>query len=297
MKSFMHSRRGFPGRAVALAAALAGVGGFSHAQEMTRWQEMKVAAPHQHRPVNLRQTHSDGTAESSNWSGYAVTGASGSVTSVTGSWTIPTATCPSSGAGANAYSSFWVGIDGWNSSSVEQTGTDSDCSNGKPVYYAWYEFYPQGAYYACSTFSSCRVMESLSAGDTVTATVTYSPASEVFSATISVTSLTGTVTSNTATYRSNRAQRSSAEWIAETPCCEGNGSVLPLADFGTVSFTNANATVSPFGASTLGALSFDSPANFWESTMVAESGGAVMAQPSGLSGSTSFSVTWENVGP
>ena len=25
---------------------------------------------------------------------------------------------------------------------VEQTGTDSDCNGGSPVYYAWYEFYP-----------------------------------------------------------------------------------------------------------------------------------------------------------
>ena len=40
--------------------------------------------------------------------------------------------------GSTAYSSFWVGIDGFSSSSVEQMGTDSDVVNGIPTYYAWY---------------------------------------------------------------------------------------------------------------------------------------------------------------
>jgi len=32
------------------------------------------------------------------------------------------------------------------SSTVEQTGTDSDCSGSSPSYYAWYEFYPHPSY-------------------------------------------------------------------------------------------------------------------------------------------------------
>ena len=39
-------------------------------------------------------------------------------------------------------SAFWVGLDGYSSTSVEQLGTDSDCVSGKPSYYAWYEMYP-----------------------------------------------------------------------------------------------------------------------------------------------------------
>ena len=37
--------------------------------------------------------HSNGTACSTNWSGYAVTGANGAYTVVSGSWVEPTATC------------------------------------------------------------------------------------------------------------------------------------------------------------------------------------------------------------
>src|SRR6266536_2533061 len=76
---------------------------------------------------------------SSNWAGYAVDGSN--VTDVVGTWTVPAVTL---GAGCpNSYSSTWVGIDGDNSSTVEQCGTDQDFINGQPVYYAWYELYPK----------------------------------------------------------------------------------------------------------------------------------------------------------
>src|ERR1700753_2797792 len=80
-----------------------------------------------HRITNSTSTH---------WSGYAVTG--GTVKSVSSSWPEPTATCS-----ATAYSSFWVGLDGDTSNTVEQTGTDADCSGRTPQYYAWYEMYPK----------------------------------------------------------------------------------------------------------------------------------------------------------
>src|SRR5215467_10329831 len=89
-------------------------------------------APRQHAPAVIHHLR-DSLATSTNWSGYAVTGAN--VTDVQGSWIVPTVLCP----GGSQYSSFWVGIDGFNSGSVEQTGTDSDCQNGVPTYYAWFE--------------------------------------------------------------------------------------------------------------------------------------------------------------
>src|SRR5215469_7974977 len=59
---------------------------------------------------------SDGTASSTNWSGYAVTGSNGAYSDVQGSWVEPSATC---GRRQTAYSSFWVGLDGYSSNSVE----------------------------------------------------------------------------------------------------------------------------------------------------------------------------------
>ena len=75
-------------------------------------------------------------ASSTNWSGYAA--ASGTYTSVSANWTEPTGTC----SGSAKYSSFWVGLDGYNSSTVEQTGSEVDCSGSTPEYYSWYEMYP-----------------------------------------------------------------------------------------------------------------------------------------------------------
>src|SRR3954470_985054 len=80
--------------------------------------------------------HRISNSTSTNWSGYAVTG--GRYTRVSSSWTVPSVSCA-----GTAYSSFWVGLDGDTSGTVEQTGTDSDCSGSTPQYYAWYEMYPK----------------------------------------------------------------------------------------------------------------------------------------------------------
>ena len=91
---------------------------------------------HGTRPLVARGSHANATT-SSNWSGYAA--ASGTYTSVSASWTEPTGTC----SGSAKYSSFWVGLDGYNSSTVEQTGSEVDCKGGNPRYYAWYEMFPK----------------------------------------------------------------------------------------------------------------------------------------------------------
>src|SRR5919201_2134554 len=82
--------------------------------------------------------HKIGHSTSSNWSGYAVTG--GRYSSVSASWTQPTVNCSVTPTG---WSSFWVGLDGDTSNTVEQTGTEADCSSGRPVYSAWFEMYPK----------------------------------------------------------------------------------------------------------------------------------------------------------
>jgi peptidase A4-like protein len=77
-----------------------------------------------------------GHSNSLNWSGYASFGST--FTDVKGSWTQPAAKCN----GKSTYASFWVGLDGYDSSTVEQLGTEADCSHGKAVYYAWWEMFP-----------------------------------------------------------------------------------------------------------------------------------------------------------
>ena len=75
-------------------------------------------------------------SQSGNWSGYFALGQAFSA--VTGSWSVPAVTCPTS---ATSYSSQWIGIDGAQSQTVEQDGTESDCFGGTPNYDAWYEMY------------------------------------------------------------------------------------------------------------------------------------------------------------
>lgn len=149
--------------------------------------------------------------ESSNWSGYAVVGTG--FTQARGTWVVPAVDCS---VVPNSSASFWVGIDGWEDDTVEQTGTDSDCNDGVPAYYAWYEFAPEGGV----TITSVPV----SAGDHMSGEIDYD-GSLFF---ITTTNLRTGATSSTSMLFP-RAKRASAEWIAEF-----NGSLL--SDFGTVQF-------------------------------------------------------------
>jgi hypothetical protein len=212
----------------------------------------------------------DVTGTSTNWSGYAVDGSAGSMTDVSGSWVVPAVTGPShtSRKLKPEYSSFWVGIDGDNSNTVEQTGTDSDWVNGAPVYYAWYEFYPA----ASKNIDTVTVHP----GDVMTASVHWTGSS--FTLTLTNTSTNETFSQ---TGSVSNAQRSSAEWIAEAP---SGGGILPLADFGTVDFTSCTANGQAIG-------SFAAAST--EQIDMATKQGVGKATTSGLgSDGESFSVAW-----
>ena len=209
---------------------------------------------------------------STNWSGYAVTGAVGSVSFVGGSWTVAAVSCPRRGS---SYAAFWVGIDGYSSSTVEQTGTLAQCSHGVASYSAWYEFYPSPMY----TISSLTIKP----GDVIKAQVQFT-SGNTFVATITDTTTGGTL-SNTATVTS--AQRSSAEWIAEAP--SSNSGVLPLANFGTASFGSTSTDTATMAGVTQAIGLFPT---IWQITMTS-GGGVLEAQPSGLgTDHSSFTVTW-----
>jgi hypothetical protein len=216
----------------------------------------------------------DETGTSTNWSGYAVDGTAGSMTDVSGSWVVPVVTGPASKKAKAQYSSFWVGIDGDNSGTVEQTGTDSDWINGQAVYYAWYEFYPAASKNidTVSVHPGDVMTASVhwTSGNSFTVTLTNNSTNETFSQTGSV----------------SKAQRSSAEWIAEAP---SSGGVLPLADFGTANFTNCTANgqaINTFAATST------------EEIDMATKKGVAKATTSGLgTDGESFSVTFLSTGP
>ena len=204
---------------------------------------------------------------STNWSGYADTGSSFS--KVSASWTEPSATC---GSGAEQLAAFWVGIDGYSSSSVEQDGTLIECYQSQLYQYTWWEMYPTNAIQV--------VGQTLAAGDAITSTVTRSGKSY----TLTVTDSTHTADSFTRTETCSNCANTSAEWIAEAP--SGSSGVYPLADFG--SWTASNASVTE--GSTSGVISSFTDD---EITMI-DSSGNTKALPGSLNSSgNSFPVTWE----
>jgi len=229
-------------------------------------------APRRHDVIREKVERGDGTVTSGNWSGYAVTGSG--FTKAEGSWKVPAVSCSS----GNQYASFWVGIDGYSSKTVEQTGTESDCSGATLTYYAWYEF-------CCKQpeipISSITVLP----GDTMSASIVY--ASGKFTVTIT-DERTGQ--SFKTSKRVFTAKRTSAEWIAEAPY---SGGILPLADFGTVLFGYDNTGITGTNYATDTAT--NGPIGVFptiEQITMAKSS-VTEALPTSLSSDgTSFSVTW-----
>jgi Peptidase A4 family len=205
--------------------------------------------------------------QSTNWSGYADTGSGFST--VTGSWTEPTATCSSR---TTSLAAFWVGIDGYSSSSVEQDGTLVECYRGTAYYYTWWEMYPTNAIQV--------VGSTLKAGDAISASVVRSGSSY----TLKVTDSTHTANSFTTTQTCSSCANSSAEWIAEAP--SSSSGVEPLTNFH--SWTESGATVK--AGSTSGVISSFTDD---EITMI-DSSGLTKALPGALNSSgNGFGVTWE----
>ncbi|MDH6120319.1 hypothetical protein ABH930_005875 [Kitasatospora sp. GAS204A] len=198
---------------------------------------------------------------STNWAGYAATGAK--FTSVSASWVEPTGLCTND----DTWSSFWVGLDGDGSDSVEQTGSEVDCSGGSPQYYSWYEMYP--AYPVMFT-------NEVRPGDHFTASVTETGAG---SFTLKLADTTQGW-SHSIKRTLPGAALASAEIIAEAPS-DANGP-LPLTDFQQVDFTGATANGRPIGGF--------SPENV---TMAAHDG-TVLASTSPLTDGNAFSVNWHH---
>lgn len=186
----------------------------------------RLALPHGLKPGVHRV---DSQIGSSNWSGYAATGSNGSFHSVTANWTEPTGHCSSS---PNGYSSFWVGLDGYSSDSVEQTGSEVDCNGTTPSYYSWYEMYPA---YPVNFSNTVRP------GDSFTGTVTFSGTNTY---TLTLTDHTQGWT-RTVTKKQSGLARSSAEVITEAP--SDSAGPLPLTDFGTITYSSSAANGTSLG--------------------------------------------------
>ncbi len=178
-------------RTVALLSALGGLGAaalaFPVGASAAGYGPQTPLTAHQ-----IRAHDSDGV-----WGGYVAQGSGFS--SISGSWTMPQVQCNSS----NDLFAPWVGIDGYGSQTVEQTGVQVDCSSGSPVLSGWYEMYPAAPQY----FS-----DPVSTGDSFTGSVTTDGQGDY---TLTLTDNTQGWTEQTQQYLN--AQNISAEAVIESP--------------------------------------------------------------------------------
>jgi hypothetical protein len=157
-----------------------------------------------------------------NWAGYVSTG--GTYAAVSGSWTVPSV---SGGSDTVAADATWIGIGGDTSDDLIQIGTQNAVQAGQVTTGTFYERLPDTSEDVPSV--------NVNAGDTVTASIRQVATGSWM---ISITDTTnGESYTNAVAYNSSE---SSAEWVEEAPSMETG--VIPLDDFGTLTFTGGGTT-------------------------------------------------------
>lgn len=226
-------------------------------------------------------------SKSLNWSGYAsLTNLDNpknySVQKVSGSWTVPTLT----GTEDNSYSIAWVGIDGYfdneTAVTVEQIGTAQFWHEGVPYYFAWFEMYGPITSGGLNEIQNFPV----SPGDEIFTLAKYVDDNTFSLRIYNITQKTFVKIPESYTFQP-LASRTSAEWIVEAPTDSSTGDVLPLANFGTIKFTDCETTIRHINGSISN--------KHWENSAITmvDSAGDVKAQPSPLSRhGKAFSITW-----
>lgn len=207
---------------------------FGLAAAAPRGQKLVQRPAGQHVPNRSRFIQRPNSTEvqySSNWSGAVQIGTG--FKSVTGTITVPRAT-----GGGDAASSAWVGIDGDTcQTAILQTGLSF---YGDGSFDAWFEWIPDYSH----SFSGFD----LSVGDQVKITVTASSKTAGVATLENLTS--GQTVHHTFTSPPSTLCETNAEWIVED--FEQGGSLVPFANFGSITFTDASAqgsagTVTPQG--------------------------------------------------
>jgi hypothetical protein len=215
---------------VLVAACLAALGCFAGSAAAKTLSHGQVIQIKKHLNAN----------QSSNWFGYnqgTLEKSNTLFSSITGDWTVPSATQHASGQAES--SSDWIGIGGGcidagcalGDATLIQTGTEQDVdASGKASYSAWWEIIP-GPSIAISNFA-------VSPGDHIHASINeVVTGSNLWNIQLQNTTKGGSF-STTIPYTSTHA---TAEWIEETPTVIGTGGVglAALPNLSNPSFANA----------------------------------------------------------
>lgn len=223
------------------------------------------------------------TVDSQNWSGYAAVAKKNvALRYVQSTFTVPTVNCSAVqiGSGGQTYAAEWVGLDGFNSQTVEQTGVDSFCNSttGPATNQAWYEMFPLDPV----------VLSGVNPGDTIFVAVYYNSSTNRYQLALRDETTGSSMETSQPCPSGSACDRNSAEVIEEDPGGSAAGGIN-LADFGTVSFNTSLVTARDGLRGTLSA------SKLWTSTKIImqDESGSTMATPSALTNSgANFNVTW-----
>ncbi len=199
-----------------------------------------AAAPHFNQTIHLAGSKLN-TATSNNWFGYNQGGVSagGRFTSISGTWTVPTATRHSAADTNGEASSTWIGIgggcidDGCGTGATDQTliqaGTEQDvAANGTATYSAWWEIIPE---------PETPITMAVHPGDSITVNI-----NESVPGLWAIQIHNNTTGANFSTTTPYPGLGLSAEWIEETPLQIGvNAGLAALPNLSTVHFSGATA--------------------------------------------------------
>ena len=139
-----------------------------------------------------------------------------------------------------AYSSSWVGIDGYNNSNLIQAGTEQDWLHGTKFYEAWWEILP-----APETPITTMAVHP---GDAMTVSIT-----EGASARWTIVVIDATTHKSFSITKTYYGPRTSAEWIQEAPTIGTKVGTLAadsnvIFDLGRVKGLNPSLTTSEAGS-------------------------------------------------
>lgn len=235
---------------------------------------------------------------SANWAGYVLPSTTSAFTDASGTFTVPSLNCSvTSDAGVMT----WVGIGGaeWpqggSSGTLLQTGVQSDCVGGAQQNEGWWEMFPSNPNRSFVFYNF-----PVSTGDSITAAVYQSTSDSSWWTRLDDTTTglsawmqtgghwgVGTDASGHFYYQGSSALLSysgalSAEWVVEDYTEPDSQTLAPLADFGTVSFTNLR---------TAGLANWDLTAE--DGVALEDSNGNVLAVPSPPGSDGSFTVSYQ----
>ena len=215
---------------------------------------------------------------STNWSGYVAKGCTNAFAQVQGDFVQPTI---QSGCANNTYESTWVGLGGYNSGKLVQTGTAMNTSGGGRNYYAWYEYLSPSHPNPEIRFSKVTIRP----GDRIHTYCSFQRANNKFNAYVA-NNTNGTSQSVIVNISASEFyDGTTADFINEAPSVGGN--TASLTKYGTTNWTNCQVFRTTSTWANLGSLTTESI------IMKSKDGNRTLATPSGLSGQT-FKSTWNN---